>query len=111
MSTEVIDNPAKRRYELFVDDVLAGRADYELRDGRIAIVHVEVESSRAGRGLGGKLVDAVLADARARGLRVLPSCPFALHVIAAHQDDYLDLVPADERERFGLPSARATRTP
>jgi hypothetical protein len=111
MSTKVIDNPGARRYDLFVDDELAGGADYELSDGRIAIMHVEVESSRAGHGLGGKLVAAVLADARGRGLSVLPFCPFARKVIADHQDDYLDLVPADEREVFELPSPGVTRKP
>jgi uncharacterized protein len=49
------------------------------------------------------LVDAVLDDARRRGLAVLPRCPFARRVIAENQDAYLDLVPADAREEFGLP--------
>ena len=42
-----------------------------------------------------------LDDARARGLAVIPYCPFINEWLKRHPS-YTDLVPADERERFGL---------
>jgi hypothetical protein len=35
---------------------------------------------------------------------VLPLCPFVRGYIAGHPDDYLDLVPEDQRENFQLPA-------
>jgi predicted GNAT family acetyltransferase len=103
MATEVIDDRSKSRYELFADDALVGFADYELRADRLAILHVEVDQHLGGHGLGRALVDAVLVDARSRDLAVLPRCPFTRKVIAENQSDYLDLVPTDVRDEFGLP--------
>jgi uncharacterized protein len=103
MATAVIDDRAKSRYELLVDEVVVGFADYLLATDRIAIVHVEVDQKLGGHGLGRELVDGVLADARRRGLFVLPRCPFTRKVIAEDQGAYLDLVPMDARQEFGLP--------
>jgi uncharacterized protein len=103
MGTTVIDARSKSRYELFVDDALAGFADYELGADRIAVLHVEVDQNFEGHGLGRELVDAVLEDARRRGLFVLPRCPFTRKVIAENQGAYLDLVPVAARDEFGFP--------
>jgi hypothetical protein len=104
MATTVIDDRARNRYELHVDGAVAGFADYKLGVDRIAVLHVEVDHQLEGHGLGRELVDGVLADARIRGLFVLPHCPFARRVIVENQDAYLDLVPLDAREKFGLPA-------
>jgi len=104
MTTTVIDDRSKSRYELLVDDAVAGFADYEVAGDRIAVLHVEVDQHLEGHGLGRELVDDVLDDARRRGLLVLPRCPFTRKVIAENQGAYLDLVPVDAREEFGLPS-------
>jgi uncharacterized protein len=103
MTTTVIDDRSKSRYQLLVDDVVVGFADYELGTDRIAVVHVEVDPSLGGHGLGRELVDGVLDDARRRGLFVLPRCPFTRKVVAENQGSYLDLIPVDAREEFGLP--------
>jgi predicted GNAT family acetyltransferase len=47
-------------------------------------------------------VQAALDAARRRKLAVIPECPFVRGWLAKHPE-YQDLVPADERERFGLP--------
>jgi uncharacterized protein len=104
MATVVADDPAKSRYELFVDDELVGFALYELGPGRITVAHVEVEPQRSGHGLGRVLVDEMLADVRRRRLDLVPACPFTRKVVAENQAAYLDLVPADVREEFDLPS-------
>ena len=54
-----------------------------------------------GHGLGGRLVQESLDQARARHLAVLPYCPFVNSWITAHRE-YADLLPAGRREQFGL---------
>jgi uncharacterized protein len=103
MGTTITDNGAARRYEIAVDGRLAGIADYRREDGRIDFTHTETLPAFRGTGLGVALVLHALDDARERGLRVRPSCWFVRDMIAANPDDYLALVPADERVRFGLP--------
>ncbi|ABL81378.1 MULTISPECIES: GNAT family N-acetyltransferase [unclassified Nocardioides] len=104
MATVVLDNPEKQRYEIHVDDELAGFTDYRLRNGRISFTHTELGPGFTGRGLARKLVADELADARRRGLAVLPFCPYVRNVIAENPDKYLDLVPVRDRERFDLPA-------
>ncbi|MET7543649.1 GNAT family N-acetyltransferase [Streptomyces sp. NPDC005507] len=97
MEPQVTDRPEKSRYEILAGDdgtETAGFAEYHLSEGEIAFIH-------AGRGLGGLLARGALGDARARGLRVLPYCPFIRGWIRKHPE-YADLVPETRRPRFGL---------
>lgn len=50
----------------------------------------------------GQLVTEELDDARRRGLAGLPFCPYVRQVIASGPEQYLDLVPPRNRERFKL---------
>jgi uncharacterized protein len=102
MST-VRDNPAQHRYEIYDGDRLAGFSDYKLTKTRVAFTHTEVDPAFGGRGLARELVTEELDDARRRGLAVLPFCPYVRKVIASNPEQYLDLVPARDRERFQLP--------
>lgn len=103
MAVEVADNPAAQRFEATVDGELAGFAAYRKsnRQGIIAFIHTEVDDSFEGQGVGGELVRSALDSAREQGLAVLPFCPFVNGWIAKHTD-YVDLVPGDHREEFGL---------
>ena len=92
MNVEVRNNPTQYRYELWADGELAGYTQYGLGRGRIAFVHTEVYDSYEGLGLGSQLARAALDDARARGLVVMPFCPFIAGYIERHLDEYRDLV-------------------
>ena len=102
MTTAVTDNAARKRYEITEDGEQVGFLTYRLGDGFIDMIHSEVDREHSGRGLAGILVRFALDDARARGLAVVPFCPYVASFIAEHRDEYVDLVPEDRREQFGL---------
>lgn len=104
MTMVVKDNPDASRYEILDGDTVAGFAAYRLSGDRISFTHTETEEAYAGQGLGKQLAEGALDGARARGLAVLPFCPFIRGFIAKNPD-YLDLVPGAERARFDLPAA------
>lgn len=98
---EVADNPAERRYEIRVGGELAGFVQYRSHGTRYALIHTEIDPAFEGRGLAGRLVGDVLAEARVRGLQILPHCPYVRGYIERHPE-YLELVPEAARRRFGL---------
>ena len=87
----VTDNPARHRYELHVGAELAAFTTYRLEPDRIVFIHTETLDAFAGHGLGSRLVRAELDDVRARGLHVVPKCPFVARYITEHPE-YQDLV-------------------
>jgi len=101
MDLEVTDNPGKARFEITADGELAGFALYHLRGAELTFTHTETDDRFRGHGLGGRLVQASLDEARERHLAVLPYSPFVQSWIAAHPE-YADLVPDGRRQQFGL---------
>lgn len=86
MDSEVRNNESAHRYELEVDGQMA-IAEYRLRPGRISFTHTKVPDALEGRGIGTRLVKAALDDARAKGLKVVPICPFVKHYIDTHPEE------------------------
>jgi predicted GNAT family acetyltransferase len=99
MSTQVRDSPEEERYEIRVDERLAGFAQYRMKDERITIFHAEIDPDLRGRGLGDELAHDALEDVRRRGLVLVPRCPFIASYVRRHPDEYLDLVAEGLRER------------
>ncbi|CCH17449.1 GNAT family N-acetyltransferase [Micromonospora lupini] len=91
MSTLVEDNPAKNRFEILVDDALAGFTAYVPRGEVLVFTHTEVDRGFQGRGVGGALIRGTLDQVRERGGRVVPQCPFVAAFIDKHPE-YADLV-------------------
>ena len=104
MSTVIIENNQGNRFDLLLDGAPAGHITFTCADGVMDIQSTVVDPSFNGKGLGMRLVRHALDVAKIRKLSVIPTCTFVPKVILRHQDMYLDLVKAGDRERFGLPT-------
>lgn len=92
MDLEVIHNAPASRFEAIAAGQLC-RADYRLQDGVMRMTHTEVPYRLEGRGIGGTLVAAALAHARAGGLKVVPACGFVRAYMRKHPDTHDLLAP------------------
>jgi predicted GNAT family acetyltransferase len=102
MTTSVRDNTDDHRYEVVVDDRVAGFADYDLEGDRITFTHTEVAEEYSGQGLAEQLVSHALDDAERRDLGVVPLCSYVARTISGEADRYLKLVPEDVRKELDL---------
>jgi predicted GNAT family acetyltransferase len=81
----VQDNTQRHRFETHQDGHVAF-AEYTLEPGVITFTHTLVPPELEGRGLASALAVAALASARARGLKVVPQCPFFAGYIQRHPE-------------------------
>ncbi len=88
--TQVVDNQAAHRFELEEGGEVAF-ADYRLRGDELVIPHVEAPAQLRGTGAAGRLMEGVLTQARARGLKIVPLCSYAAAYIRRHKE-WQDLV-------------------
>ena len=93
MATEVHNNTERSRYELLVDSEVVGVADYHDQGDVRVFPHTQITARLRGQGLGAKLVQGALDDARASGRRVLAHCWYVAEFIDGHPE-YQDLLAA-----------------
>ncbi len=86
MVDTVRDDPARSRFELDVDGVVAFVSYRRRADGAIELLHTETPAAARGRGIASKLLAGTLATIRARGLKVVPYCSFVRAYIAKHPE-------------------------
>src|SRR5579875_3357204 len=99
MSVHVIHKPELNRYEAWMDGELVGFAEYHLDGRRLTLTHTEVNSRHEGQGIGSRLADEALTDVGARGLELIPRCPFIADYVRRHPDRFLELVPEPLRDK------------
>jgi len=97
----VRDNPALHRFEVLVDDKVAGISQYRPEGDDLVFTHTKVDDAYEGQGLGSTLVAAALAELRDRGVGVIPECPFVRTYLRRHKE-LAFVVPEADRARFGL---------
>jgi uncharacterized protein len=85
MSQSVIDDTAREQFVVSMDGTTA-TLEYKLRGDRLHLLHTEVPEAFRGRGIGGRLVEAALAKARADHLTIVPWCPYARGWLKKHTD-------------------------
>ena len=83
---DVVDDESASRFETVVDGHEAELV-YRREDGRLVLLHTGVPDELGGRGIGGALVMAAVDAAAARGLTVVPQCPFTRRWLERHPDD------------------------
>lgn len=93
MQTQVLDNPARSRFELAVGDSVAF-VDYERSGDRTVLTHTEVPEALSGQGIGSKLVRGMLEALRAQGRTAASRCGFVTAYAERHPE-YRDVL-ADE---------------
>ena len=96
----VRDNEQRHRFEIELGGSVA-IADYTLMTGKIMFTHTEVPPAHEGKGVGTALIDAALASARSRGLKVIPTCPFFASYMKRHAETH-DLLDDTYRKLFRL---------
>jgi predicted GNAT family acetyltransferase len=104
MEPKVVDNARHSRFEIVVAGEVAGFVAYQRDGSTVLFTHTEIDPQLEGHGLGSILAAVALDAAREQHLSVLPFCPFIRGYLQRHPD-YLDLVPVDQRTRFGLAPA------
>ncbi len=89
--SQITDNAAEERFETATDGGTAFLS-YRVEDGALFLLHTEVPPEDEGNGIGSRLAHHALEQASARGMTVVPLCPFV--------DAYLRRHPAlAERKR------------
>ena len=83
---------AGKRYTGFVEGRVAVFAEFIPAGRLVVFTHTETDPAFEGQGVASQLVRWALDDVRARGLRVVPVCPFVKAYIGKHGDEYSDLV-------------------
>ena len=63
-----------------------GRLTWITRDGARVAEHTLVPKEIGGRGVAGKLVEALIADAREQGFRVVPECSYVAAAFDKHPE-------------------------
>ena len=87
---DVRHNEKLRRYELVIDDAVAGIADYRVDGDTLVFPHTEINPKLRGQGLGEQLVRGALDDVRRRQSKVRPLCWFVDEFID-NNPEYADL--------------------
>jgi predicted GNAT family acetyltransferase len=86
----VRDARERSRYEasLGEEPEIAAVLEYRLMEHSIALLHTEVEPQYGGQGIGSRFARAVFEDARERGLKVIPKCPFIVRWLERHPEQH-----------------------
>ena len=82
---DVTDNKTESRFELATDAGPAIAA-YTLDGDTITFTHTVVPPEAEGQGVGSTLIAGALADAKARGLKVVPQCAFVAAYLRRHPE-------------------------
>lgn len=82
---QIIDNTGLHRYELLENGETAFLL-YSRAGNTIRLIHTEVPETLRGKGMGSRLVGAVLLLARDQKLTVIPLCPFVIEYLKNHSE-------------------------
>ncbi len=81
----LIDNDRYSRFEWRHDGALAF-ADYRRGPDRLILTHFETDMAARGKGLAGRLMAAIVEEARERRLHIEARCPYAVDWFEKHPE-------------------------
>jgi predicted GNAT family acetyltransferase len=84
--TVIRDVPARGRYELYVDDELAGFLAYRAQGDGVLFSSTVVDPRFRGRGLAAELVQCAMDEAERKGLSVRTTCWYVSQWLVNHPD-------------------------
>ncbi|MGE9807901.1 MULTISPECIES: GNAT family N-acetyltransferase [unclassified Janibacter] len=93
----VVNAAGEHRFEITVDDTLAGFASYLDVENQRIFFHTVVFDAFGGQGLAGRLVDVAVAETSDAGLRIVPVCPYVATWLTRHEE-YAGIVDPVSRE-------------
>ena len=79
------NNEAQSRFERIENGLLAF-ADYRAHYGRYVVTHVEADPALRGTGAASRLMEDIVAFARANDARIVPRCSYAVAWFKRHKD-------------------------
>ena len=82
--TTVKDNRDRGRFEL-EEAGLTAFANYARNGLHVVIPHVEAPPALRGHGTAGRLMEGIVARARAEGFKITPTCSYALAWFKRHK--------------------------
>jgi predicted GNAT family acetyltransferase len=92
MEPKVVHNEKSHRYEIWVDDVRVGLADYSLMPGERHFVHTEVSPENQGKNYAVILMREAFLDMRQNSKdKVVPVCSYVVAYMKRHPET-LDLL-------------------
>lgn len=86
MATHLLHNRRKSRFDIRVEDKLAGSAHYKLSNGVATFDHTVIKPAFEGQGLGSQVVRFALDQAKAEGWRIGATCPFVVAYLERHPE-------------------------
>jgi predicted GNAT family acetyltransferase len=82
-----LDPGAEGEYQARVaDSATFGRLTYVRQGHVLTAEHTLVPTEIGGRGIAGKLVEALIADARAQGWKIVPECSYVAAAFKRHPE-------------------------
>lgn len=103
IDANIHDNAEAHRFELPVGSEVAVVL-YNLSDKNLMITETLVPEALEGQGIASRLAKHVIADARDRGLVILPVCPFFAAYLQKHPE-HANVVHPTYRQILGLPDS------
>ncbi len=82
---ELQNNEEKHQYEFHINDYTP-RIEYILVKNEIYLTHTEVPAGLEGKGIGSRLILAVLKDIESKNLKLIPLCPFVAVYLKRHPE-------------------------
>lgn len=87
MSVNVVHNPEKNRFEIYLENERVGLMDYEQANGEIHLTHTEVDPEHQGQNLAAILLRESLSTIRQDDMgKVVPICSYTVKYMEKHPE-------------------------